>query len=341
MKVLIVGNNKNGAIELYYYKYLKDFGVDIALFPIAVMVDAYIKQHFYKKVLRKLGFTFIYRKFNRVLLNEIQQSKPDIVWIFKGVEIVPETLEAIKNQNIKIVNYNPDHPFKRTFSSHGGKNIEISVPFYDLHFCYSHELCLEIRQRFNIPTVYLPFGFELSEDEFDMIKNIPETQKVGFIGNPDKERVRIIKLLASNKIPVDVYGYGWNKWLKNDAFITIYNGIEGIDFWKAVRKYRVNINIFRPHNVGSHNMRTFEIPACGGIMLAPESMEHSEFFEVGKSIFNYFNDEDLVAKCKFILELPKEEADKIRRFAREASVSNDYSYKANTQIVFKTFQSLN
>ena len=41
----------------------------------------------------------------------------------------------------------------------------------------------------------------------------------------------------------------------------------------------------RIHNPDSHNMRSFEVPGVGGIMVAPDTKEHRIFFEVGKEIF--------------------------------------------------------
>ncbi len=340
MTILIIGSNKSGAIELYYHKYLMETNAKVSIFPLPVLADQSIRMYFYKKVFRHLGFSFIYRKFNKMIIEEIQKKRPDIVWIFKGVEVLPEILKTIRSMGVKLVNYNPDHPFLRTFASHGGKNIELSVPLYDLHFCYSHELSSMIKQSFRIPTVYLPFGFELDEGIYNNIKGIEEINKVAFIGNPDKERSRIIRMLATYNIPVDVYGYGWHQWLKTDDIIKVYDGVLGQEFWKTARKYRVNINIFRPHNIGSHNMRTFEIPACGGIMLAPYSKEHIAFFEDGQEIFTYKDDKTLIEQCRYIMNLTSDEANNIRSNARNKSIEADYTYKKNSEIVFQSFQDL-
>lgn len=339
-KILITGNDNIWAIENYYCKYLIELGVDVKILPTNSMIDEKIAKSLFLKILRKFGFMSIYLASNRLLLDTVSSFKPDILWVFKGAEILPETLKEIKKEGIKLVNYNPDHPFIRTFAANGGKNIEQCIPLYDLHFCYSRDLCHRIKSNYNIPAVHLPFGFELSEEIYNSIKTEPEVHKVTFIGNPDKERSRIVDLLASQGISIDVFGFGWDKYLVANEHIQIFNAINGREFWSTMRKYRINLNIFRPHNVNSHNMRTFEIPACGGIMLAPESQEHNDFFEKGKEIFTYRDDHDLIDKCKYILGLTVQEAEQIRINARNASITKDYSYKKNAERVFNSLTSL-
>jgi len=49
----------------------------------------------------------------------------------------------------------------------------------------------------------------------------------------------------------------------------------------------------RPQNQGSHNMKSFEIPAMGGFMIANRSREHLELFKEDSEIACYENSEEL------------------------------------------------
>jgi spore maturation protein CgeB len=338
MKILIVGSNESYAIEKKYHRYFKENGHEVDLYPLANLAGYRILHNPVLRILRRLNFSGIYEFDNKNLLKYISNKRPEVVWIFKGIEILPKTIRLIKSLKINIINYNPDHPFIRTFSASGGKNVEKCVPLYDLHFCYSLDLCRTIQKKYNIPTVYLPFGFELSEEVFQISAQEPELLKVVFVGNPDKYRKKIIQYLADNKVNIDVYGYGWNKWLTNNKYITIYNGVEKKDFWLAMRKYRVNLNIFRPHNEGSHNMRTFEIPAIGGIMLAPSSKEHSMFFKENEEFFTYTDLASLLSSCNYLLRMSPEDANRIRNNARNKCVKEDYTYRHNAKIVIQAFK---
>lgn len=87
-------------------------------------------------------------------------------------------------------------------------------------------------------------------------------------------------------------------------------------------------------------MRSFEVPGVGGIMLAPATTEHKMFFTDGKEAFLYSDIKECVEKAKYILALPKEEADTIRARARERSLDDGYTYQQRARTAFKQFQDL-
>ena len=93
-------------------------------------------------------------------------------------------------------------------------------------------------------------------------------------------------------------------------------------FWKTLRKYRVQLNLMRPHNPDTHNMRSFEVPGVGGIQLAPDTDDHKTYFEPGKEIFLYKNLEECTSQIKKILALNTEDARKIRDHARMRSIDS-------------------
>ena len=110
--------------------------------------------------------------------------------------------------------------------------------------------------------------------------------------------------------------------------------------WDTLRKYRIQLNIMRPHNLDSHNMRTFEVPGIGGIQLAPDTKEHRLFFEADKEIFLYNTVEECVNKINYLLSLTTEQANQYRTYAREACVKNKYSYKDRAQQVLAVLEKL-
>lgn len=338
MRLLLVGSNQKWAIEKIYLKYLKVLNPDTVLFAAQNRLHEYLQRSVYNKVLYRLNVSNIIKKINSEILRTAEDFKPDIVWVFKGMEVLPETLIILKQKKIKLVNYNPDHPFIISGRGSWNKNVFNSVPLYDLHFCYSKSLMQSIKDKYNIRTEFLPFGFELDDELYERIKDINEINKICFLGNPDKIRYDLIKYLIGNGIQVDVYGHNWNKFFRSNSSsnLNIYDAVYEDKFWETLIKYRVQLNIFRPHNIGSHNMRTFEIPAVGGIQLAPDSIEHREFFEEGKEIFLYKDKEELLIKVKMLLEMDNNAVNNIRILAREKSLSADYSYKASVKSVLST-----
>ena len=65
------------------------------------------------------------------------------------------------------------------------------------------------------------------------------------------------------------------------------------------------LNILRLQNEGSHNMRTFEIPACKGFMMTTRTDEQNAFFLEGKDIACFSSEEELRQKVDFYLQQDK------------------------------------
>jgi spore maturation protein CgeB len=127
-------------------------------------------------------------------------------------------------------------------------------------------------------------------------------------------------------LPVDVFGYRWERFLGASPNLQINDQIVGEAMLRTLRSYRIQLNFFRPHNADSHNMRTFEVPACGGIMLAEDSIEHREFYENNKEAFYFRTHREMAELARHLLALPKCEAEAIRGAARRRSVVSGYSY---------------
>ncbi len=60
----------------------------------------------------------------------------------------------------------------------------------------------------------------------------------------------------------------------------------------------------RLQDKNSHNMKSFEIPALGGLMLTNSSSEQMLFFKKNKECFMYKNKDDFISKIKFIFSHP-------------------------------------
>src|SRR5665213_706753 len=205
MKVLLVGSDFEYGIERYYIKYLRQSGVEVIHYAAPDIVFGKRSKNLLSKVLFKAGLVTRYGYVNRELIRLSEHHHPDVIWVFKGMEIYPSTLTRLRRK-FKLANYNPDHPFIISSRGSGNKNVTNSVGLYHLHFCYNRHLQKQIEDIYNIKTVYLPFGFELSQEEFLAATKEPEINRICFIGNPDKVRVEIISLLAKNGFDVDIYG---------------------------------------------------------------------------------------------------------------------------------------
>jgi len=339
MKILIAGQFKSWALENHYARHLGQHA-EVFTYPAEDVFDDFYHASMLNKVKYRLGATGIYDKIGSELLAKAEACRPDLVWVFKGMRILPKTLQKLRGMGIKTANYNPDHPFLFSSRGSGNRNVSQSIGLFDLHLCYSRELQQRIEREYGIPTAFLPFGHALEEQQFEQVKDGPETLTACFVGNPDKIRTEHIQALSDSGLYVDVYGHGWDRMLPKTPNVRIFDAVYGVEYWQKLRAYRLQVNIFRPHNEGSHNMRTFEVPAVGGIMLAPDSPEHREFFKTGKEVFLYRTKAEMAEVAKHILALPAAEAARIRASARARSVNAGFSYQDRAAQAYRAFQNL-
>lgn len=339
LNVLIVGSNRIFSIENFYSRYIHELGKKVRVFTAGETFRDYYERGIFNKMLFRTGLSSIYERINSSFKEIIEQEKPEVIWVFKGMEIFPSSLEVVRSKNIKLVNYNPDNPFIFSGRGSGNSNITKSIPLYDLHFTYNLTVKNHLEEKFNSNTSYLPFGFDIPESVYTEVQKQDEIIKTCFLGNPDKERASFINRLADRKIQIAVYGHKWKKFI-NHPYIEINDPVYGDEQWRVLRRYRVQLNFMRPHNLDSHNMRSFEVPAIGGIMVAPDTSEHRLFFENGKEAF-FFNDIDECADIiKRLLNISVDDSLLIRTAARERSVQSGYDYKSRCKYALSEIDNL-
>jgi spore maturation protein CgeB len=336
MKLLLVGSASKYAIEKPYLHYFSQHSqiTRVSLFAAQDQFLAYYNSTIINKILYRSGLSKILSDINKRLIKLISEEKPDVVFVFKGMEILPETLQWIRKCGIKLVNYNPDNPFIFSGRGSGNKNITQSLPLYDVHFTYNLEIKKQLELQLDAKTAWLPFGFDIDERLYRECEDQEEIVGVSFLGNPDKDRSYFIKSLADNGIPITVFGHHWERFI-NHNLITIAGPVYGDDLYKMLRKYRVQLNLMRRHNLNSHNMRTFEVPGVGGIMLAPDTEEHRFFFENGKEVFLYKTLRDCIDLIRTQLSISSNQAKQIRAAARLRSLNSGYNYQSRAEQVIE------
>ena len=149
MKLLIIGSSYAWSLESYYLNHLtKIKNLEIDFFSTSEFEKNKITLIY--KIERRLfpNKDKYYKILNNDILNKCEKFKPDVILIFKGMEIFPDTLVKIRTMGIKLVNYNPDHPFIIFSRGSGNLNVLKSVSLYSLHFSYNLGVIKEIESRF-------------------------------------------------------------------------------------------------------------------------------------------------------------------------------------------------
>jgi hypothetical protein len=317
-KIVIIGSTHPAALELVFQKsFIRDNFIT-SIFPAQTLFLQYYNHSFFNKILFRLRLTDIIGSIQIKMKQFIVEESPSIVIVFKGMELKPETIIWIKERGIIICNYNPDHPFVFSSVGSGNKFVRKSLHLFDFYFSYAVDAVNHLRES-KVNSYLIPFGFDSDGFVFTNLKKSDEILKVCFLGNGDKFRAKFLNQLAKLGLEIDVYGENWSRF-KMDSLIQVGQAKYGKEFWTTLQVYAVQLNLLRPHNLNTHNMRSFDIPGAGGIMLAPKTMDHQTFFKDGTEIFLFDNVQMAYNRASDILNLTFDERLRIRENVRVKSL---------------------
>lgn len=299
-KILVIGSNYEWSIEKRYLKELNIKNFIAEIYPLQNKFFDYYYKSIIHKIIYRLGLSNILKRLNNELLLFVGSFQPTHIWVFKGMEVLPSTLKIFKEKGIKLINYNPDNPFVFTGRGSGNKNITQSVSLYDWYLSYDRSVVQQLKAM-KVHADLFPFAIDFEQTDI-LLENRLSIPRLAFIGNPDHERVIFINQLAALGVPLDVYGHDWNR-NRLHPNIKLFGSLLRANYQKKVPQYKAVLNIMRIHNLDSHNMRSLEIPAFGGIQLASRTTDHALFFEEGKEVFLFSNAAEAAEQWVKILSL--------------------------------------
>src|SRR5262249_24350592 len=146
--------------------------------------------------------------------------------------------------------------------------------------------------------VYLPFGYD-PELFFQEEKTSSETPlnnvDVLFVGRADRDRVPIIEKLVAAGLKLALYGGYWERYSDLKA---LHQGMASpAIIRRATSRAAINLCLVRRANRDGHVMRSFEIPAIGGFMLAEDTREHRDIFgPEGQCVLYFASPDDAIEK---------------------------------------------
>ena len=250
MKIYLIGEFLPGRLETFYHRAFEALGLKVAYFNTAER----------NKLLRPCWAHIL----NPSLLREAQSFKPDLVLVFKGFYLWPKTIDKIRQRNrCPVYCLNADNPFNLFSNGASNQRIVSAIGAYDCYFTFSRLLVEKIKKAGAKRAEYLPFGY--SPQAHHPVKNRQFTANdVVFVGSWDIEREYWFKELSGFDFGIWGNKY-WLKRCKDKRLASKWRGKEAYEEEASLilGSAKISLNALRRQNKGSHNMRTFEAPACG------------------------------------------------------------------------------
>jgi hypothetical protein len=247
--------------------------------------------------------------YNRAILAQATRIRPSVMLTVKGLYIQPETIRALRQLNIRTVNFYPDYKFE--------------YPGFDEAWLLDYDL-VATTKSFQVDYLAARMG----ADRVAMVHHgyVPDLHRrrvpagevpnylwdIAYVGNASVNKLAWLSEVA-RALPdasMIVVGNDWQRLAAGtplERFVLGYP-LVGDHFARVAEHSRINLAVHYGDAGSAHgwedkvSTRTFEIPACGGFMLHIDNDEVRTLYEPGREIDTFEDVEDLIAKARHWLQ---------------------------------------
>jgi len=209
------------------------------------------------------------RDFRRRVDILAEHGSADLVLVFKGAFLDPASVDHLRLRfDSPVACWNPDSPFDDAVSNYGA-GIPRTIEAYDAYITWADDVA-ERLSTFATSVLVIPFAWD-PELMRPLTGNGVAADRIVFIGTGTRERSVMLQSLAHLR-PL-VFGARW----PNIDGVDIRPPVMGDEFCRIAGEAKWNLNLLRPQNSRSHNMRSFELVGAGGTQVAPYTDDHQRY----------------------------------------------------------------
>jgi spore maturation protein CgeB len=233
---------------------------------------------------------------------EVDEFKPDLLFIYlMDTCHVPPLLDRIRQKGIRIFTWLGLDP------SLVPKGVQRLLRACDYVFIYDRDYLDYYTTKLNISSARIvPLGCDVTfygsvfpDDDFRRT----HCTDISFVGLFDRHRERYLQALSTFNLGL----WCWNIGDFETPLMKFQKGVvHGVDMIKTIKSSKIALNIHREFEKSGGNYRLFEIPACGVMQIVDEKADIGKYFEIGKEIVTFSDEDDLRIKVSYFIEHPQE-----------------------------------
>lgn len=350
VKILFIGHLAHGQTSRMRMEVLRDLGHEVVSVDAqTIMADS---SYAARRLQQRMNRGPLITRLNQVVVRAMSEQRPDLVWADKQEHLRPDTLDAARQVGARLLHYTPDPYFSVSW-----KRTQLQdecLPLYDYavtsksyELAEYYQVCRQV--------IYMPLGYAeaVHRPLFPANRQLARSfsSDVGFVGGWEPRRETLLGSISRAGCLLKIWGYSWDhlvdgRWTprrsyrlhmlagaepflirKNERLAAALQGGEvyGDPYAWALTGARISIGFLRTVWPDQHTTRTFEIPACGSMLLADRTEEHQAFFQEGKEADFFSTEEELLQKVEFYLHHESTRA-RIGEAGYQRSIRSEYSY---------------
>lgn len=337
-RILIIGAFGPGELARSYARGFEQLGLDVFRFD---SDQAYLEASRFagNRYVRRALRPWLWHTVNRSTIAVARAVRPQIVLAIKAAYLNPDTIQLIRRElGVPFVNYYPDNPYcgvplnPRKTSAQRRDLLRV-LQHYSRVWTWEPALAQRLCGD-GVTAAYLPFGFD---DDLDRpgapaaCRECGGDHRVVFVGQHSDKRED--HLWAVQRHAVALWGARWPRAGRRfDGRHAIHRaGTFGAAAAPLYAAADVSLNVVDDLNMPGHNMRTFEIPGCGGVMLATHTAEQAALFPDGEAALYYRNPAEIDGLIERVRSKP-DLAGRLRRNGQAIARDHSYQRRAETML---------
>lgn len=302
-KVLIVGQTiELGRTEEVYGRGFSAAGCEVKHFTWKEAEPTLFSRSLGHRVAWRVAWQLLARSANQKMIEITNQFKPDLTFVIGPNLVQPSTIKVLQQHSLVFVFFT-DNPLDH-HHTHSNVWVRRGLPLWDAVFIWSQKLAEKLIDQDVKKALFHSFCS-------DMQYHFPKRQAnpiydVAFIGNWDASRKREQYLKAISHYQLGIWGSDY--WITHCRETSLKNFCKGMCTYEEIPEIlgsaKIGLNILRPQNETGHNIRTFEIPASGTLMLSERSQDLLNLFEEDREAVYFSRPDELKQKVEYLLQNP-------------------------------------
>ena len=276
---------------------------------------------------------------NAATVEAVRRVRPRLIVAFKAAYLEPATISRIRREfGVPFVNYYPDNPYcgipwnpRKTSAQR--RNLLDALRVYDHVWIWERGLSRRLAGD-GVSASFLPFAADAELFREYAPVACPECavrHEIAFVGQHSDKREAHVAAVRRHR--VGLWGARWERAARVLAGRHAVHRVPvfGAECSRQYASARASLNVVDDLNVPGHNMRTFEIPASGGLMISLYTEEQAAFFPEDEAALYYREPVELDEKIDRVMSDPTW-AEAIRRRALAIAAGHSYTNRARAMV---------
>jgi spore maturation protein CgeB len=330
-RITIVGNPSPFHVGAHFLNAARELNLDVTFCD---ATHAYSANRIWRTInWRLLGRTPArLNAFSNEVLKTCAQTKPRILLSTGLAPLNRTAILALREMNVRCANFLTDDPWN---PAHRAAWFFEALPHYDFVFSPRRANIGDLRSHGCPQVNYLPFAYAPEIHYPEKAKNSEREQfesDVMFAGGADPDRIPLLIALRDSGLKIVLHGHDWDKHRNlKDAF---RGHADPAALRKVVSGAKACLCLVRRANRDGHAMRSYEVPAMAGVILAETTDDHKEMF--GEEGALYFKDvPEMITKAEWLVAHETEASQMAERAHSRISTGGN-TYRDRLEMILAT-----